>query len=72
MYTTKLILSILFLFLGIIYLYRTDTVMKINLYARQFVFNDTFALLYRKKLGVVFIILSLILMYMAGVSLIPK
>ncbi len=68
MYTFKLALSIFFLFVGFVYLYNTDLVLKINQYARQFFFNDSFVLLYRKKIGVLFILVAIIMMCMAFVK----
>jgi len=72
MTTIKLILSIFFLFMGFIYLYNTNMVIKINFYARQFLFNDAYVLLYRKKIGILFILLAIILFYMAGVHFFGK
>jgi hypothetical protein len=72
MHTIKFVLSIFFLFIGFIYLYNTNAVMKINLYARQFLFNDAYVLLYRKKIGVLFILLSIIFLYMAGIHFLNK
>ncbi|OQA91441.1 MAG: hypothetical protein BWY26_00961 [Elusimicrobia bacterium ADurb.Bin231] len=72
MYTIKLICSIIFLVLGFLYLYRSDFIMKINSFARRFIFNDAYILLYRKKIGVIFVILSIIALYMAGIQLLIK
>ena len=72
MHTIKFLLAVFFLFMGFIYLYKSDLVMKINLYARQFFFNDTYILLYRKKLGILFILLAIILFYMVGIGLIQQ
>jgi len=68
MHTIKFVLGIFFLFTGFIYLYNTNMVMKINLYARQFLFNDSYVLLYRKKIGILFLLLSIILFFMGGMQ----
>ncbi|MDD5686694.1 MAG: hypothetical protein PHE88_02530 [Elusimicrobia bacterium] len=65
----KLVCGIILLFLGIIYLYKPKLVMRINYYAKEFLFNDTYVLLRRKKIGIFFIVLSLIAFYMAWASL---
>lgn len=65
----KLICGIVLLFLGFIYLYRPLLVMKINLFAKELLFNDTYILLHRKKIGVLLMVLSIIAMYMAWSSL---
>ena len=66
----KLICGIVFLFLGFIYLYRPKLVIKINLYAKEFLFNDTYVLLRKKKIGALFILLAIIAFYMAWTSII--
>lgn len=66
----KLICGIVLLFLGFIYLYRPLLVIKINSFAKEFLFNDTYILLHRKKIGVLFIVLAIIAIYMAWSSLV--
>ena len=70
MVTIKLICGIVLLFLGYIYLYKPKLVMKINFYAKEFLFNDAYVLLRRKKIGVIFILLALIAFYMVWTLLI--
>ncbi|MEW6556467.1 MAG: hypothetical protein AB1349_03830 [Elusimicrobiota bacterium] len=60
----KMICGILLLFLGFVYLYNPRMVMKINFYAKEFLFNDTYILLHRKKIGALFILLAIIAFYM--------
>ncbi len=70
MYILKLISGIMLLFIGWIYIYRPKLVMKINYYAKEFLFNDAYVLLRRKKIGVFFILLAIIAFYMCGAALI--
>ncbi len=70
MLNIKLICGIVLLFLGYIYLYKPKLVMKINSYAKEFLFNDAYVLLRRKRIGVVFILLAVIAFYMVWTSLI--
>jgi len=72
MHTFKLMLSVFFMFIGFVYLYNADMVMKINHYARQFLFNDTFVLLYRKKIGVLFILVAIIIIFSQSVYFFVK
>ncbi|MBN1383754.1 MAG: hypothetical protein JW983_02575 [Elusimicrobia bacterium] len=65
MVVLKLICGIILLILGFVYLYRPKLIIKINLFAKEFLFNDTYILLHRKKIGVFFIVLSVIAIYMA-------
>ena len=66
----KLVCGIVFLFIGFIYLYKPKLVVRINFYAKEFLFNDAYVLLRRKKIGVFFILLSVIAFYMAWTMLV--
>ncbi|HAM39628.1 MAG: hypothetical protein A2474_06790 [Elusimicrobia bacterium RIFOXYC2_FULL_34_12] len=60
----KLFLGMFFLFLGFVYLYKPKFVIKINYYAKEFLFNDSYVLLRRKKIGILLVLLSLIAFFM--------
>ncbi|OGS46982.1 MAG: hypothetical protein A2539_09050 [Elusimicrobia bacterium RIFOXYD2_FULL_34_15] len=60
----KLICGIVFMFLGFMYLYKPKFVIKINFYAKEFLFNDAYVLLRRKKIGALFILLAVIAFFM--------
>jgi len=64
----KLICGIVLLFLGFIYLYEPKIITRINNYAKEFLFNDTYVLLRRKKIGAFLILLAIIAFYMAWAS----
>lgn len=68
----KLILGILFLFLGWIYFYKPNLVVNINRIIRETFFNDKHTLLKRKKLAILFFCLSFIALYMGFTSMARK
>jgi tetratricopeptide (TPR) repeat protein len=57
------IFTILLFFLGLCYLYYPSLVIKINKWAKDKLFNDEFILMYRKKVGIICIVVSLLIFY---------
>lgn len=55
----KFCLAVVFFFLGISYLYWPQLILKINEFAKRYLFNDSYVLLNRRKWGLFFIILAL-------------
>lgn len=64
MATIKILIGLLLLLSGILYFYKPNTVIRLNLILREFVYSDRFVLLYHKKIATILIILSLISLYM--------
>jgi tetratricopeptide (TPR) repeat protein len=65
----KIFAGIIFFFLGLIYLYKSDLVLSLNRIAREIIFSDRIILLKRKKLAILFFCLSFIALYMGFTSL---
>ncbi|GEM_PF-1607560 len=64
----KIVCGIIFLLLGFGYLYQPRIILRFNAFFRNYLFNDRF-LLERRKLGVFFLLLSLIAFYMGLTAL---
>lgn len=73
MITLKIIFGIIFFFLGLGYLYQPNFILRVNIFFRNYFFNDRY-LLERRKWGVFFLLLSLIAFYMGIAALLrsPK
>jgi tetratricopeptide (TPR) repeat protein len=69
MVAIKLVLGLIFLFLGWVYLYNPNLVLDINRIIRDILFNDKQILLARKKLAIVYFFLSFVFLYMGITSL---
>ncbi len=65
MKTLKLLLGLIMLMFSIGYLFRPDLVIKINDWGRSFLFNDKYIMKYRRKIGVFFLVLAFIAVYMS-------
>ncbi len=61
----KLLLGLSMLIFSIGYLFRPDLVIKINDWGRSFLFNDKYIMKYRRKIGVFFLVLAFIAVYMS-------
>ncbi len=62
---SEFVLGLIFLGLGLGYLYRPDIISRINSFFRETVFNDAYFNLERKKWGVFFLLLSLLFLYVS-------
>ncbi|MBI4249924.1 MAG: hypothetical protein HY611_10515 [Elusimicrobia bacterium] len=63
----KLFFGFIFLLLGLGYCYRPDLVERVNLFIRDYLLNDSYLALERKKWGLLLVLIGLICIYM-GVS----
>ena len=61
----KFLVGLVTLIFSIGYLFRPDLVIKMNDWGRQFVFNDKYILKHRRVVGVFFLILAFIALYMS-------
>ena len=68
----EIVFGILFLFMGLGYLYRPDLVSRMNAVLRDYVLNDAYMALERKKWGLFFLLMSLLLIYMGYNGLNPQ
>ena len=65
MKTLKLLVGLVMLIFSIGYLFRPDLVVKVNDWGRSFVFNDKYIMEKRRLVGVFFLILAFIAIYMS-------
>jgi hypothetical protein len=68
MTTLKILCGIIFFLLGLGYLYQPNFILRINVFFRNYLFNDRF-LLERRKWGIFFLLLSVIAFYMGITAL---
>jgi len=68
MTTLKIICGLIFLLLGLGYLYQPKFILRVNAFFRNYFFNDVY-ILRRRKLGIFFLLLSLIAFYMGLTAL---
>ncbi len=59
------VLGLIFLGLGLGYLYRPDIISRLNSFLRKTIFNDAYLNLERKKWGIFFLLLSLFFLYIS-------
>ncbi|MBD3272688.1 MAG: hypothetical protein GF384_09160 [Elusimicrobia bacterium] len=57
--------AILLLILGCFYLYNRRLILQFNAFLRNNIFNDVHVLTNHRKIGVLFILISLVFFYMA-------
>lgn len=55
--------GIFFFLLGLGYLYRPNAIERINAFLREYVFNDAYIALERRKWGIFFLLVSFLLLY---------
>jgi hypothetical protein len=67
----KLGVGAAFALLGLGYLYRPDLIERINAVLRNYLLNDSYIALERKKWGVFFLLLSFFFLYMGWTALRP-
>ncbi len=65
----KIVISIILLLCGIGYYYFPKIIYKINSFFRKYLFNDNFILNYNKKIGLFFIVTSLVGFYIGFTGL---
>ncbi len=56
----KVIIGFILLLVGLSYLYRPDSIIKINSWVKANVFNDQVIINHRRKIGVVIILIGII------------
>lgn len=64
----KIALGLICLLLGLGYLYRPDLIARMNAIIRDYLLNDAYIALERKKWGLFFLLLSLLFIYMGYTS----
>jgi hypothetical protein len=60
----KILAGLVFLALGLGYLYRPDLIARMNSMLRDYFLNDAYIALERKKWGIFFLLLSFLFIYM--------
>ena len=65
--TLKVLLGSLLFVIGIIFFYKPHLFLKVNFLAREYLFNDRFAIIIHKKIAMTLIAVSVIVLYM-GIS----
>ncbi|MDD5260114.1 MAG: hypothetical protein PHD29_09135 [bacterium] len=65
MKTLKLLAGLIMLMFSVGYLFRPDLIIKVNDWGRSFVFNDKYIMEHRRKIGVLFLVLAFIAIYMS-------
>lgn len=65
----KILIGLLSGFLGLGYLYRPDLIERMNALLRDYVLNDAFLALERKKWGMFFLLVSFLFLYMGWAAL---
>ena len=69
MYIISLLGGIILFILGWLFLYHKKSVLKLNAFMRNNIFNDVYVLTEFKKIGVFFILMSIIFFYLGFISL---
>lgn len=69
--TAKIVVGLFFLALGLGYLYRPDLIARMNKVLREYILNDAYIALERRKWGTFFLLLSLLFIYMGYTALLP-
>jgi hypothetical protein len=65
----KLAVGLLSLLLGLGYLYRPDVIERMNALLREYLLNDAYIALERKKWGAFFILIAVLFLYMGWTAL---
>jgi hypothetical protein len=65
----KIAIGLLSLFLGLGYLYRPDVIERMNAILRDYLLNDAYIALERKKWGTFFILVAFLFLYMGWTAL---
>lgn len=67
--TLKIVIGLLSGILGLGYLYRPDLIERMNAVLRDYLLNDAYIALERKKWGVFFLLISVLFLYVGWSSL---
>ncbi len=59
----KILVGLALMLAGLGYMYRPNTITKMNSWIRENIFNDQMLINHRRKIGVVLIVLGIILFY---------
>jgi uncharacterized protein YjeT (DUF2065 family) len=65
----KMGIGLIFLLLGMGYLYRPDLIARMNALLREYILNDAYIALERKKWGVFFLLIGFLFVYMGITAL---
>ncbi len=65
----KLVVGFVSLLLGLGYLYRPDIIERMNALLREYLLNDAYIALERKKWGAFFLLVAFLFLYMGWMSL---
>ena len=65
----KIAVGLLSLLLGLGYLYRPDVIERMNALLREYLLNDAYIALERKKWGTFFILIAFLFLYMGWTAL---
>jgi uncharacterized protein YjeT (DUF2065 family) len=65
----KIAIGLLSLLLGLGYLYRPDVIERMNALLREYLLNDSYIALERKKWGAFFLLISFLFLYMGWTAL---
>jgi hypothetical protein len=68
----RVFLGLAFFMLGLGYLYRPRLIERMNAFLREFLLNDAYIALERRKWGVFFLLLSVLFLYMGYTGLYPR
>lgn len=68
----KLITGFLCFLLGLGYLYRPDLIERMNSILREYLLNDAYIALERKKWGAFFLLLSFLFLYMGWTAMVAR
>lgn len=67
--TFKIAVGVLSFLLGLGYLYRPDLIERMNAIIREYLLNDAYIALERKKWGLLFLLLGILFLYMGITAL---
>jgi len=59
----EILIGLFLLIISLGYLYRPAMITKFNAWSRKYLFNDQLLITHRKKIGVILLIISIILLY---------
>ncbi len=59
-----LILAVVFLIFAFGYLYKQELIIKIHAFLNLFVFNDSYLLHYRRRVGIICLLISIFLFFL--------
>ncbi len=65
----KIAVGVISLFLGVGYLYRPDLIERMNAVLRDYVLNDAYIALERRKWGAFFLLVAFLFLYMGWTAL---